>query len=136
MGFFTLPATKMGLCTEPCGRTTFRLERGFVGFHASWWEGKTSGYRDEPAGVGQKKEGRSSNTVCPNPTELRQGSFEQPGWASSISFCIIVLFWVPCCFVTEFLRPPDQSSRHRFKPHHASLASSGFRTETAALCLQ
>ena len=27
-----------GLCTDPCSKT-FLLERGFVHFHVSWWEG-------------------------------------------------------------------------------------------------
>ena len=27
-------------CTDPCGKTTFLLERAFWHFHVSWWEGK------------------------------------------------------------------------------------------------
>ena len=26
-------------CTDPCKKITFLLERGFVHFHVSWWEG-------------------------------------------------------------------------------------------------
>ena len=27
-------------CTDPCRKTTFLLERAFLHFHVSWWQGK------------------------------------------------------------------------------------------------
>ena len=38
-GWATLPPANMGLCTDRCRKTAFLLERAFVHFHVSWWEG-------------------------------------------------------------------------------------------------
>ena len=32
-------------CTDPCRKTTFLLERAFLHFHVSWWEGTSNGLK-------------------------------------------------------------------------------------------
>ena len=38
-----LPPAHMSLCTNPCGTTTFLLERAFLHFHLSWCESTQTG---------------------------------------------------------------------------------------------